>query len=70
MRQSIRRESVGWKNWVGEAASLGLAIFLVGSIAFVGGLDDWDGASIGLITLVLWIAIYFSLFDVLDRLTP
>lgn len=71
MRQSsIRPDRAGWKNWVGEVISLCLALILVGAMAFIGGLDDWDGMSVGLITLILWIAIYFSLFDVLDRLTP
>ena len=71
MRQSsIRPGRAGWKHWLGELLALGLALFLVGAVAFVGGLDGWDGASVGLITLILWIGIYFSLFDVLDRLTP
>lgn len=67
---SVRPDRAGWKNWVGELISFCLALVLVGVMAFIGGLDDWDGASIGLITLILWIGIYFSLFEVLDRLTP
>jgi hypothetical protein len=55
---------------MGEFVSLCLALILVGAMAFIGGLDDWDAASVGLMALVLWIALYFSLFDVLDRLTP
>ena len=62
--------AIGWRGWVGEGISLLMALILVGTLALIGGLDDWDTTSIGLMTFVFWVLFYFGIFQFLDRFTP
>ena len=74
MRQSTLRpgqvQAEGWRNWIGEGVSLLMALILVGTMALIGGLDGWDGSGVALMTFVLWILLYFGIFQFLERLTP
>lgn len=60
----------GWRSWAGEGVSLLMALILVGTMALIGGLEDWDATSIGLMTFVLWVLFYFGIFQLLNRYTP
>lgn len=72
MRQGTFHQSAtrGWKAWVGELISLLMALILTGTIALIGGFEEWDVASVGLLTFALWVLVYFVIFRFLERLTP
>ena len=76
MRQGTLRpgqgqaQAEGWQNWIGEGISLLMALILVGTMALIGGFAEWDAGSVMLMTFVLWILLYFGIFQFLERYTP